>query len=87
MAWFIGYFGGITGAVVYEVHLLTKKEVYYELKQILWMITLIFVAASMLVGFAKEKLAIWLGYGETLPAFEFVKAEFGKNTLRSKWKS
>lgn len=49
-------------------------------KQILWMATLIFVAASMLMSggpaFAKEKLAIWLGYGETLPAFEFVKAEF-----------
>ncbi|MDY0094138.1 MAG: hypothetical protein RBT80_15700 [Candidatus Vecturithrix sp.] len=46
------------------------------------MVTLIFVAASTLMSggpvFAKEKLAIWLGYGETLPAFEFVKAEFEK---------
>jgi len=25
---------------------------------------------------AKQKLAIWLGYGETLPAYEFVKKQF-----------
>ena len=27
---------------------------------------------------AKEKLSIWLGYGETLPAFEMVKETFEK---------
>lgn len=51
-------------------------------KKFLWMATLMFVAASMLMigtpALAKEKLAIWLGYGETLPAFELVKAEFEK---------
>ncbi len=51
-------------------------------KNFFCLFTSVCVIASMLMigspAFAKEKLAIWLGYGETLPAFEFVKAEFEK---------
>ena len=50
------------------------------LKKILWTVGVLFVAASVLFAGspaeAKQKLAIWLGYGETLPAFEFVKKQF-----------
>lgn len=41
----------------------------------------LFVGSVLFVGVpaeAKEKLSIWLGYGETLPTFEFVKAQFEK---------
>lgn len=39
----------------------------------------LFVGSVLLAGApaeAQEKLSIWLGYGETLPAFEFVKEQF-----------
>lgn len=39
----------------------------------------LFVGSVLLAGTpaeAQEKLSIWLGYGETLPAFEFVKEQF-----------
>ena len=41
----------------------------------------VFIASVLFVSVpaeAKEKLSIWLGYGETLPAFEFVQAQFEK---------
>jgi multiple sugar transport system substrate-binding protein len=49
-------------------------------KRFLCVFTVVFIAASIFMtgsqAIAKEKLAIWLGYGETLSAFEHVKAQF-----------
>jgi len=47
-----------------------------------WVLVFLFSVISTLTVLpsadAKEKLTIWLGYGETLPAFEMVKGQFEK---------
>ncbi|MBD3306523.1 extracellular solute-binding protein [candidate division KSB3 bacterium] len=57
----------------------SRRKIMMRTK-IVWMLIALLCAGSLLLAGgtadAQDKLSIWLGYGETLPAFEFVKAKF-----------